>query len=183
MGILPKSSTTLTWCANTAVNILMGVKYERAGLTSLLECEGGITGVGWPTLTSSMLENIISTQNYFRQKLNGAIFKRQISGGGDNFAAASGIAAAVAVVVWQLCYSKRNSEDSGAATAIDPQWKNGAVAAAMELRRKYLSGRLPGGGDNLAAAAGIAAAVVVVAWRLRRGAAAAVAVAALRAQW
>ena len=56
MGILPKPSTTLTWCANTAVNILMGVEYEVVGLTSLLECEGVITGVGWPTLTSSMVE-------------------------------------------------------------------------------------------------------------------------------
>ena len=61
----------------------MSVEYDVAGLTSLLECGGGITGVGWPTLTS-MVKNMISTQNCLHQKLNGAIFERQISGGGDS---------------------------------------------------------------------------------------------------
>ena len=134
------------------------------GLTSLLECEGVITGVGWPTLTSSMVENMISTQNYFRQKLNGAIFKRQISGGGDNFAAASGIAAAVAVVVWQLCCGKRNSEDSGAATAIEPQWKKWSRGSGNGAAAEIFKRQIAGGGDNLAAASGILAAVAVVLW-------------------
>ena len=112
---------------------------------------------------------MIFTQNYFHQKLNRTIFKRQISGDGDNLAVAEGIAEAVAVVVWRLRRGERNGENSGAATAIEPRWqiwsRGSGDGAAAEIFKRHIFG----GGDNLAAAAGIAAEVVVVTWRLRRG--------------
>ena len=112
---------------------------------------------------------MISTQNYFHQKLYGAIFKRRISKGGDNSAAAAGITATVAVVVWWLWRGERNYKGSGAATSIEPQWKiwiygSGDGAAAAIFKRRIVEG-----GDNLTTAAGIKEAVVLVAWKLWRG--------------
>ena len=75
------------------------MEYDVGKFTSFLDCGSVIIGAGWSTLTSSMVKNMISTPNHFHQKLYGAIFMRQIAGGGDNLAAASGIPASVVVVV------------------------------------------------------------------------------------
>ena len=93
MEILLESSITLTWRANTAVKILIGVEYAVAGFASLLEFEGGIIGAGWSALPQSMVENVFHPK-LFHQELYGAIFKRRIVLGGDNLAV-------VAVVVWR----------------------------------------------------------------------------------
>ena len=52
--------------------------------------------------------------NYFHQKLYSAIFKWQISGGGDNLAAVADIVEEVAVVVWRL---RSGGGSCGAVTA------------------------------------------------------------------
>ena len=56
MGISPESSISLTWFANTTVNILIGVESAGSGFASFLDCRGEIMSAGWYALTSFRVE-------------------------------------------------------------------------------------------------------------------------------
>ena len=43
-------SITFTWCADTEIDILMGVESVGVVFTLFLEFRGGIIGAGWPAL-------------------------------------------------------------------------------------------------------------------------------------
>ena len=69
MGIWPESSITLTWHANAAVDILIGVEFAGAEFASFLQCGGGIIGAGWSALPPSMVEKYDFQPKLFPPKI------------------------------------------------------------------------------------------------------------------
>ena len=112
--------------------------------------------MGGPLYHHPWWKNIISTQNYFHQNLYGTTFKRQISRGDDNLAAAAGITVALAVVIWRLrCGGGGWGGDGGGrmAKAARRWWlrcggRNGkdTVVVAVVVWRKRRDGSVLGGG-------------------------------------